>query len=789
MLHTFLKSGWRNLISNKVYSVINISGLSLGLTCSLLIALWVIDEYGIDSFHEKGDRIYIVTSREIVNGEINYGGYDTPGLLGEELAKVLPEIEYSCGYGWTSFNTFAVGNKLMKLPGNFAGQDFLKIFSYPLLYGSRETALESPESIIISRRMATTLFGGPEQAMDKSVLFDNYKDLKVTGVFEDLGDNVSDKFEFMLNYHFFKEREKGWITDWGNSGPTTYVLLKEHVNAEEVRSKMQHFIKKYNKEYSENERLELGLQLFSEKYLYSNFKNGEVSGGRIEYVQLFEVVAVFILLIACINFMNMSTARSVTRAKEIGVRKVIGAMKSLLVKQFMTEALMSTVIAIVISITLMSLLLPEFNLLTGKNISSPLGDSRFWTGIGILTALTAVLSGVYPALFLSAFKPLAAIRNTFKLNSSTVIFRKGLVVFQFALSIIFVLGMIVISKQVDYIQNKNLGYQKNNLLYLKITGTMGTNFEGFKNELMQIHGVTGVSQMAHRPIEFDNSTSSVLWEGKAPDAKPSFTPLAVGYDFIKTMNSKLVLGRDFSEEHADSANFLINEAALKIIGYKDPIGMPLKLWETKGTIVGVVEDFHYNSLHVPIAPLVIRLQKRTWGYALIRTEPGKTSQVLLDMEALHKKFNPDFPFAHQFADEEYAASYKSEQVAQQLSQYFALLSIFISCLGLLGLVIFAAAQRTKEVGIRKVLGANTAQIVALLSGDFMKLVVLSILFSFPIAYYVMNEWLGNFEYRIAFEWWMFAVAGTGAVLIAMFTISFQAVKAAMRNPVDSLKAE
>jgi ABC-type antimicrobial peptide transport system permease subunit len=789
MLNTFLKSGWRNLVNNKVYSIINISGLSLGLTCSLLIALWVIDEYSIDSFHDKSERIFIVTSREILNGETTYGGYDTPGLLGEELPKVLPEVEYSCGYGWTTYGTFAVGEKQMKVPGNFAGRDFLNIFSYPLLHGSRETALESPESIIISRRMATTLFGGPEQAMDKSVLFENYKDLKVTGVFEDLGDNVSDKFEYMINYHFFLEREKGWISDWASSGPTTYVLLKEHVNVEEVRSKMQHLLKKYNKEYSDNERLELGLQLFRDKYLHSNFKNGEVSGGRIEYVQLFEVVAVFILLIACINFMNMSTARSVNRAKEIGVRKVIGAMKSLLVKQFMIEALMSTIIAVVISITLMSLILPEFNLLTGKNISSPVGDSRFWTGIGILTLLTTIFSGVYPALFLSSFKPIAVIRNTFKLNSSTVIFRKGLVVFQFALSIIFVLGMIVITKQVDYVQTKNLGYEKNNLLYLKITGNIGTNFDGFKHELMQIPGVTGVSQMAHRPIEFDNSTSSVSWEGKSPDAKPSFTPMSVGYDFIKTLNAKLVLGRDFSEEHADSANYLVNESALKIIGYKDPIGMPLLFWGIKGTIIGVVEDFHFNSLHVPIAPLVIRFEERTWGYTLIRTQPGKIAEVVSGMEALHKKFNPDFPFAHQFADEEYAASYKSEQVAQQLSQYFAALSIFISCLGLLGLVIFAAAQRTKEVGIRKVLGANVGQIVALLSGDFMKLVSLSILFAFPMAYYVMDQWLGNFEYRIGVEWWMFAIAGTGAVLIAMFTISFQAVKAAMTNPVDSLKSE
>jgi ABC-type antimicrobial peptide transport system permease subunit len=788
MLITFLKSGWRNLVKNKVYSVINITGLSLGLTCSLMIALWVIDEYSVDAFHEKEDRMFIVTSREIINGEITYGGHDTPGLLGEELAKTIPEIEYACSFGWNTWNTLSVGDKRIKVPGNFAAPDFLKIFSYPLLFGSREAALQSPESIIISRRLAVTLFGSPEQALDQSLRFDNYKDLKVTAVFENLGGNVSEQFDFISNYHFFAEREGNWIRDFDNSGPTTFVLLKENVDADAVRSKMQHFLRNYDKDY-ETDRLELGLQLFSEKYLYSNFKNGEVSGGRIEYVRLFEVVAVFILLIACINFMNMSTARSVSRAKEIGVRKAIGAMKSVLINQFMIEALMSTTIAVLVSIGLMSLLLPEFNLLTGKNIASPLPQPWFWTGIGTLTIVTVIFSGSYPALFLSSFKALAAIRNNFKVSSSSVFFRKALVVFQFALSIIFVVGMIVISNQVDYLNNKNLGYQKDNLIYVKTEGNVGSNFPVFKNELMQIPGVTGVTSVSSRPVELENTTTGVSWEGKSPDVKPVFTVMAASYDFIKTMNAKLVYGRDFSEEYADSANYIVNEAALKIIGYKDPIGMPLTFWGVKGTIVGVVEDFHFNSLHVPIEPLVIRMQRNFWGYAVIRTEPSRTAEALPAVEAMYKKFNPDFVFAIQFADEEYAAIYKSEQVAQQLSKYFAVLSIFISCLGLLGLVMFSAAQRTKEVGIRKVLGANTIQIVTLLSGDFMKLVGISILFSFPIAYYVMDEWLGNFEYHIGIQWWMFAAAGAGAIAIALFTLSFQAVKAAMANPVNSLKAE
>jgi putative ABC transport system permease protein len=455
----------------------------------------------------------------------------------------------------------------------------------------------------------------------------------------------------------------------------------------------------------------------------------------------------------------------------------------------MVEALMSTAIAVAISIVLLPLLLPGFNLLTGKNIALPFGDVRFWIGISSLTLITAMLSGSYPALFLSSFRPIAAIRNNFMVNSSSVIFRKGLVVFQFALAIIFVLGMIVISKQVDYVLSKNIGYQKDNLIYLQSTGSISKNFNGFKSELLQIPGVVNVTALNNRPVELENSTVGVSWRGKSPDAKPVFTQMAVGYDFVKTMNATLVAGRDFSEDFADSASYMINEEALKIIGYKDPVGMPLTLWGVKGTIVGVVENFHFESLHKPIAPLIIRMHNRGSGWVTIRTAAGTTAQVLPRLEALHKKFNPDFPFAHQFADEEYAYMYASEQVARQLSRYFAVLSIVISCLGLLGLVIFAAAQRTKEVGIRKVLGANVTQIVTLLSGDFMKLIVVSMLFSFPAAFYFMNEWLKGFEYRINIEWWMFAIAGGGAILIALVTLSFNAIKAAMANPVNSLKQE
>jgi putative ABC transport system permease protein len=788
MYKNYIITAWRNLIRNKTFSTINIAGLSLGLTCSILIGLWVNDELNIDAFHEDIDRIYVVTSVEYSGTEVN-GSHDTPGLLGEELPKVFPEVEFASSFAWTQYNTFAVGDKKMKLPGNFAGADFFKIFSYPLLAGSKDNLLKTPESIVISRKMATSFFGSPEEAMNKSIKFETYKDLKITGVFEDLGDNSSDKFEYILSWTFMLEREH-WMKDWGNSGPTTFLKLHQHASAEELGAKLKNLLKNYDDEYSPMDRLELGLQPFSESYLYSNFKNGQISGGRIEYVNLFKAVAIFILAIACINFMNLSTARAVKRAREIGVRKAIGAVRSTVAAQFTIEAFLFTAIAVCVALALLTLLLPSFNILTGKNITAPFQNGSFWMGIGVLTLLTGALAGSYPSLVLSSFKPASVLKTGTKLNSSSGIFRKGLVVFQFVLSMIFIVGMIVVSGQVDFIQNGNIGYQKNNLIYMPITGEVASKFEVFKDEALRQKGILKISKSGFRPFAIGNTTGSVEWAGKDGSSRPTFTQTDIGYDFLETMGAELVAGRDFSSDFKDSANFIINETALRTIGYKDPIGMPLQFWDIKGTIVGVVKDFHFNSLHVPITPLVLRAAKaKSWGWVLVRTDPQATAKAIAALETLHNKYSPEVPFAYQFADEEYGELYKSEQVVKQLSRYFAGLAIFISCMGLLGLITFTSEQRRKEVSIRKVLGANVSQIVTLLSQEFMRLVFAATLISFPIAYYVSNQWLEGFEYHVAIQWWMFAAAASGAVLMALATVIVQAIKAALTNPVDNLKTE
>ncbi len=788
MFYNYFKIAWRNLWKNKTFSAINFSGLALGLTCSVLIFLWVKDEFSVNAFNRNGDRIYTVVCREYVDNKIN-GSYDTPGMLGEELKRVMPEVEFACNYAWNDFNTFSSGKKKMKWPGNFAGADFFKIFSYSLLQGSANTALKGPESIAISQKMATAFFGGAPAAINKTLLFENYKALKITAVFADLPANVSERFDYIINWHLFTEREP-WIKNWSNSGPTTFVQLRKDADPAKFGSKIQYFLAGYDKEYSKLERHELSLQRYDETYLHSNFKNGYLSGGRIEYVRLFIGVAIFILLIACINFMNLSTARSVKRAKEIGVRKVIGAGRRALIAQFLSEALLLTFLAVILSIVFLVILLPPFNNLTGKQITFPFNDHLFWLALGLLTIVTGCTAGSYPALLLSTFKPVAVLKSNYKLRPSSGVFRKGLVVFQFTLSIIFIAGMIIISQQVNYIQTKNLGYHKNNLIYLSINGNLAPNFKVFKHAALQLPGIKDVSKMSNRPIQIENTTGDVEWAGKAPASKPQFTQIAVGYDFVKTMQTEILMGRDFSRQFADSANYLINESALKTIGYKDPIGKPLTFWGTKGTIIGVMKDFHFNSLHVPINPLIIRLSKeKSYGTILIRTEPGKTQVALEGLEKLHQELCPDFPFSHQFADEEYNYLYKSEQVVQALSKYFAFLAIFISCMGLLGLVLFTAEQRTKEIGIRKVLGASVSSLFRLLSKDFLQLVLIAYVIAIPLAWWAMNSWLDNFIYRVPISWGVFAMAGISALVIALVTISFQAIKAVTANPVKSLTAE
>jgi putative ABC transport system permease protein len=494
---------------------------------------------------------------------------------------------------------------------------------------------------------------------------------------------------------------------------------------------------------------------------------------------------------SCVNFMNLTTARSVRRAKEIGIRKVSGAIRPVLIRQFLGEAMFITTIAVCLSVIMVMIFLPAFRQMTDKEISIPWASPQFWLGLILITVVTGFVAGSYPALFLSSFQPIKVLKGLTRFGAGATWFRKGLVVFQFTLSIILIIGTIIVSRQIDYMQGMNLGYDRENLVFIPLEGDLKDKFELFKTESTQIPGVRQMTQMTENPTNLGSTTGGVQWEGKDPNSAPQFKTAAVGYDFMKTMNIRLVNGRDYSRDFAtDSVGYLLNESAISVMGFKDPVGKPITFWGHHGMIIGIMKDFHFQSLHEPVKPLILRLaEPGAEASALVRVDASKTREALVGLAGICKKLNPSFPFTYKFADDEYRKLYNSETVVHKLSSWFAGLGIFICCLGLLGLAMFTAEQRKREISIRKILGAGTASLFALLSRDFVLLVLVAFLIATPLAWWAMNSWLQNFYYRTPVGWWVFAVAGILAILIALFTVSLQAVKAIMANPTKSLRSE
>jgi ABC-type antimicrobial peptide transport system permease subunit len=674
------------------------------------------------------------------------------------------------------------------MPGFFVGNDFLNMFSFPLLQGHAATALQSPLSIAVSRNMATYFFGSPENAIGKTIRFENKEDLQVTAVFENPPVHSSMKFDFLRSWTAFIQ-QNAWVNNWSNTSPSTFILLEKTTDPAKLETKIKDFIYRYQPKEA-GFRTELALQRFQEKYLHSSFENGYVDGGRIEYVRLFSVIAVLILLIACINFMNLATAQSVKRAKEVGLRKVIGAGRSSLITQFIGETMMLTFFSVLIAIFLTAILLPPFNNLTGKHLAIPVTTPGFWIGLLTLLIITGFVAGSYPAIFLSSLTPVRVFKGSMKFGSGAGILRKALVVFQFTVSIIMVLGMIVIYRQMNYIQTKNLGYDRDNLVYIPIEGDLISKYQLFKEAASNYPAITSISKMRNSPTLIEHHTGSISWPGKNPNHTISFADAVVGYDFVKTMNLKLYEGRDFSEDYADSTSYIVNETAVKKMGFKDAVGKKVSWGNREGMIIGVLKDFHFNSMHQAIDPLIIRLDENwSWGTILVRIKAGQTKEAIKALENLCRQLNPKVAFTYQFSDEEYAKLYRSEQVVSQLSNYFAALAIFISCLGLFGLASFTAVQRTKEIGVRKVLGATVPEILAMLSANFLKLILIAILLAFPLAWLAVNQWLQHFVYKIDIEWWMFAITAAVTICVALLTVSYESIKAALVNPVKTLRTE
>jgi putative ABC transport system permease protein len=806
MLVNYLKIAWRTILRHKGYAAINLLGLALGITCCLFIHLWVRDEKSIDNLHAGGDNLYTVYETVTANGKTS-GDYNPPIHLapGKNYPDFLLDgaksavrgitgfTYYSTGYDlpWGYAETLRYGDKLVKFNGSRAGEDFFQMFSYPLLAGNPATALRDISDIALSRKTAVVFFGSPAAAMGKTIRFENSRDFTVSAVFEDLPPQSSLQFDFLVNFELHK---KG-LVNWSSGNFQSFIRLSPGANVSAITAGLNQMIR--TRLGNDNGvSIRLGLQRYGDRYLHSIFVNGLPATGRIEYVRIFSGVAIFILLIACINFMNLATARSVRRAKEVGLRKVVGSTRGYLIGQFLGESLLFALIATVLSILLVSLFLPAFNQFTGKTLRFPFTEVSFWAGVAGILLLTGLVAGSYPALYLSSLRPVAVLKGMFRFTNGAVWLRKSLTVFQFILSITLMIATIVIVRQTDYVQHANLGYNRENLIYIRLEGDLlkMEKYELFKQEAMTMPGIAMVDRSTETPhaMNFVADGEAFNWEGKRKDERVSFKPASVGFDFVKLMDLKILEGRDFSPGNlTDSSDgFLVNEEALRQMGMRHPLGKWVSAWKKKGHIIGVLKDFHTHSFREPILPVMIDVKEwEDFGVILVRTKPGQTKEALASLGKVYKDLNPDYAFSWEFVDEQYKKLYSSEMLISRLSVLFASLAIAISCLGLLGLVMFSAEQRTKEIGIRKVLGASISQIIGIFSMDFLRLILLAFLIAGPLGWYLMNSWLHEFAYRINFSWWIFALAGSVSLLIAALTVSYQAIRASTANPVNSLRSE
>ena len=784
MISHAIKLAFRNFRRHKSSFLINLIGLSTGLACALLIFLWVNDEMQVDNFHEKSDRLFQVQEhQDYAEGIMTT--WSTPGLLAETLAEEIPEVEHAATIMWRNRYTLTVGEKNIKANGHYAGPDFFHLFTFPLIYGQADQVLVDMNAIVLSKSTAENIFGSVEEAIGQSLEIEHDELFTVTGIFEDVPRNSSLEFNFILNYEKFK-KENEWITHWGNNSPQTMITLVKGADGKTVSDKIANFVK----EREEESNVTLFLKPFSERYLYGRYKDGKQAGGRIEYVRLFSIIAIFILIIACINFMNLSTARASRRAKEVGVKKAVGAGQASLVRQFLSESLLISLLSLLLAVLMVGFFLPSFNNITDKQISlefSP-GLAGAFLGIAIVTGL---LAGSYPALYLSSFKPVKVLKGELRTSLGELWVRRGLVVFQFSLSVILIVAVFVVYQQLQYVQTKNLGFDKDNLITFGMDGRLEDQPDVFLAEAKKLPGVANISTIAHDLVGRQNNTSGLEWDGKDPNDRILFENVRVNYDLLETIGVDLVEGRFFSREYgADTTKILFNETAAEIMGMEDPIGQKITLWEEyELEIIGIVKDFHFQSLHNGMNPLFFRLDPENTWVMMARLEAGREKEGLSQLQKFYEDFNPGFSFDFEFLDEEYAQQYAAEQRVATLSRYFAGFAILISCLGLFGLAAFTADRKKKEIGIRKVLGASVSNIILLLTRDFTRLVLVSIFIGLPIAYYMTRNWLDRFVYRIDLGAGFFVIAGVLVLLIAWLTVSSQAYRSANVNPRECLRSE
>lgn len=790
MLGNHLKIALRNMVRDRQFTLLNLIGLSTGMACAFLIYLWANDELSKDKFHERDHQLFQVMKNNTDSRGIETDE-DTPGLLASTLLKEIPEVEKSVSVfppaDFTFNGILSWQDTHMKAKSKFADKDFFNIFSHPLIQGNKASVLLDKNAIVISEALALRLFKTPEQAIGKIVNWEGERyngKFHVTGVFKTLPTNASIQFDMLFSYSYLNDKFPS-LTDWGSSNASTYIILKKNTDVAEFNRKISNFVKsKFNAS-----TLTLFVRPYSDRYLYGEYENGVLVGGRIEYVRLFSIIGIFILLIACINFINLTTAQASRKLKEIGVKKTIGASRKVLFLQYMVESMLLTFCSLIAAIALVVLLLPQFNSIIGKQLAFHFNEHLFFWILGI-TLFTGIVAGFYPSIYLSGLKPVIIFKGwTGKSAAGEIWARKGLVIFQFIVSILLILSVTVVYRQMKFIQSKNLGYDRHNVITFTAEGKIAEAPETFLSEIGSIPGVVNASYMDGDLVGLHSGTTGVDWEGKKTDKIVDFEVLGGGYDLIETLGIKMKDGRSFSRKFGlDSSGIIFNEAAIENMGISDPLGKTVMVWGSKRTIIGVVKNFHFESLYEPMKPFFF-LFKPAANNILVKIKIGHTQETLAGLEKIYRTYNLGIPFEYRFLDESYQELYAAEQRVSVLSKYFAILAIIISCLGLFGLAAFTAERRIKEIGIRKVLGASVSGIVTMLSRDFIKLVLIGILIASPVAWYVLNNWLGKFAYRIEIGWWVFLLTGVLAIVIALITVSFQSIKAALVNPVKSLRSE
>lgn len=783
MIKNYLKIAWRNLLKNKVYSVINITGLATGMAVALLVGLWIWDELSFNSNHQNHSQLAQVMLNQTSKGE-TYTDETIAMPLGDALrTRHAGDFKYVSLTSWNNDHVLAVGNNKLPGAGRWVQPDFPAMFTLAMIKGSRD-ALKDPSSILLAASFAKALFGN-DDPVNKTVKLDNKLDMKVGGVYEDLPHNSSFyNTKLLLPW----DNNENWMnkqTDWDNHCGLLFVQLNEGAGFDKITAKIKNISTPHIKEVKE----EILLHPFNELNLYTEFKNGKAVGGRIQFVWLFGIIGVFVLLLACINFMNLSTARSEKRAKEVGIRKSMGSLRGQLIGQFLSESIVFASLAFILALVLVQISLPFFNGLADKQMSIVWNSPLFWLLALGFTFFTGVLAGSYPAFYLSKFQPIKVLKGVFRAGRFASLPRKALVVVQFTVSLTLIIGTIIVFHQIQYAKDRPAGYTRNGLISVPLTNELFGRYDVLRNDLLQTGAVENMAESSQPTSHFSNN-NSIDRKGKDPELVVYFRNVNVTPDFGNTIGWAMKDGRDFSSDFpADSGSVILNETGANITGLKNPVGEIIKFNGKNYTIVGIAKDMLTQSPYEPMAPSVFFCEG--WmGVITIRIKPTiAVGEALAKIAPVFKKYSPGNPFEYKFIDEEYAKKYSNEVRIGNLASFFAILAIFISCLGLFGLASFVAEQRNKEIGVRKVLGATVFNLWKMQSKEFVGLVVIACLISIPIAWHFLNQWLQNYNYRVEISWWIFAIAISGAVIITLLTISYQAIKAAMANPVQSLRTE